>query len=102
MPPSCAVNRIQFVEWEGVGDVVVITPVEHTPGFLLQLQSPLFREWLVGEVREGIDLGHILPGLLLEVWEEEEQLRKEVPHKVSNGNHQPEFVTNDPAERSRT
>ena len=47
----------------------------------------------MGDVRERAYPGEVLTGLLLEIGNEVKKLRHEAPEKVSNGNHQKEFVT---------
>ena len=73
-----------------MSDVIVISPVEHLPGFLPHLQPHLLRERSVHQVRVRKSVRKVLAILLLECGEAQEKLREDGPEEVADGGHQDE------------
>ena len=92
---SSTIDRVELIIGKCMSNVVIISPIKHPPRLLPHLQPLLLGEGAVDDVREGCDGGAVPLMGALEVGEEEQDLREDIPQHV-NGNHQAELIAHDP------
>lgn len=96
MTPAQTLNWVQLIKWECMSHVIIVSPVEHSSRLLLQQQSFGVRERPVVQTGDVENLRDILRRLLLQVGQEEHEMRQNVPDQVTSRCHDPDPVEGTP------